>query len=416
MKKDNEKKGFWGFLSEKYIILSLAAAAVGIAGAAVQGQDIHAYLSAVMPAAVLIAATLWINLRLKKRGVYHSGRRDFRKSADPRVMGTIGDISGIGCITAAFMGIAVLFSEMYLRDGGIFSRDNFMPGLLAAAAKAMQLVACVGMLTCREWSEATLYSCIARSLKISGGDCFKKAGRSGNYPGITDRTGGIMAVRLAAGIGFGVTELMCAVSGGGLPYSPFWAAILAALTLAVTETACVCGDKSRTEDKHRLMSKSRQRFCIFSCVMFVLSAFFFLFGFPIRSVFTPYEIDYDFDYYHELTGEVEIISVPLDSKDNAPLFSGFLLVSGGFIVVSCAAACAHGRDIVSGVAQGESLASILAGTCVLWLGVLARGKIRPEAALDGLMTLVCVSMICFMAAVNIAALLLRRDRSDIKAG
>ncbi|MDE6592660.1 MAG: hypothetical protein K2K57_06320, partial [Oscillospiraceae bacterium] len=346
---------------------------------------------------------------LKKRGVYYSGRLAARKTADPRVMGTGGDISGIGCTMAAFMGIVVLFSEMYLKNGGIFGQEDFMPLLLAAAAKALQLTACVGIITSREWSEATLYSCAARSLKIAGGECYKRIGRIGNYPGIMERAGRIFAVRLAAGIGFASAELICAVSGGGLPYGTFWAAILAALTLIITEAACVTENKLRTEDKHRLMNKSRKNFCALNIILFVLAAFFFLFGFPIRSVFTTYEASRDFDYHVEMTGDVEVISVPYDNEDNASLFTGFFIVSGGFAIVCCAAACAEGRDIVSGVMGGESLTAILAGIAAITAVTVIHGRSYPPAAVDGLMVTVCISMLCLFTAANLAALLIRKN-------
>ncbi len=408
MEKESGKKGFWGFLSEKYLLLSVAAAAVGMAVSGAQGAGAYALWEA-LPAAVLICATLWLNLRLKKRGVYYSGRRDTRKSADPRVMGTVGDISGIGCTAAAFMGIGVLFSEMYMKDGGIFGQDDFMPLLFAAAAKAVQLTACVGIITSREWSEATLCSCAARSLKIAGGECYKKVGRIGNYPGIMERAGSIFAVRLAVGIGFAAIELICAVSGGGLPYGSVWAAILAMLTLVITEAACVTDNKARTEDKHRLMNKSRKNFCTLSSILFVLAAFFFLFGFPIRSVFTTYEATRDFDYHVEMTGDIEVISVPYDTQDNAALFTGFFIVSGGFVIVCCAAACAEGRDIVSGVIKGESLTAILVGVAAITAVTVVHGRLYPAAAVDGLMVMVCISMLCFFAAVNLFALLIKKN-------
>ncbi|MCM1578648.1 MAG: hypothetical protein NC078_07630 [Ruminococcus sp.] len=407
MEKDGGKKRFWGFLTEKYLLLSLVSAVLGAAAAGGMGAGAYA-LWDLLPFAILAGATLWVNMRLKKRGIYHGGRNDCRKSADPRVMGTVGDISGIGCTAAAFMGIGVLFSEMYLVNGGIFGEESFALPLLSAAAKALQLTACIGLITSREWSEAALYDCIARSLKIAGGECYKKMGRIGSYPGIMDKAGGVLAARLSAGAGFAAAELMCAVSGGGLPYGTVWASILAAVTLVVTECACVTPDKSRTEDKHKLMSKSRKNFVWLNVLLFTATAFFFLFSFPIRSVFTEYVAVHDFDYHVEMTGEVEAISVPYDNDDNSSLFTGFFLVSGGFALICSAAACAVGRDMVSGVMKGEPPGAVIPGIAVIGAVSFVHGKIYPPSALDGLTVTVSISVVCFITAVNLIALLMKK--------
>lgn len=409
MSADSGKESFWGFLSGKYIILSLAAAAVGIAATAGQGQGFYAYFEAASPAVLLILSGLWSNLLLKKRGVLFGMRKGARKSADPRVMGSMGDINGIGCMASALMGIAVLFSEAYLTNGGIFSADNFMIPLSAALSKALGMTAVFGYVTSLERSEESLYICVCDTLGVRGEDCVKKIARIGHYPGIMKRMGGVTAARLAAVIGFSGAVLMCAACGASLPYSQLEAALLAVIALAVTEFSGSIFHRGRTEDKHRLMSKSRKSFCVLGSVMFILVSFFFLFSFPIRSVFSTYEVTHDFEYHTEFTGEIDIISPPADTNDNAPLFPGFFLVSAGFAIVTAAASTAEGRDILSGISSPRALCGIIFGIAAAAADVFVSSLLRPAAALDGVMCLVSVSMVCLIAAVYLAVLLLRRQ-------
>lgn len=410
MSAESGNESFWGFMGEKYIILSLAAAVVGMVAAAGQGQGFYAYSEAAAPAVLLIGASIWSNLLLKKRGIYYSRRRGARKYADPRFMGSITDISGIGCMAAALMGIAVLFSEAYLTGGGIFAGENFTMPLAAAFSKAMGLTAAFGIITSAGWSEASLYGCVCDTLGIGGEECVKKISRVGHYPGIIRRMGNVLAVRLAAVIGFSGAVLMCAAGGGSLPYSRWGASLLAVITLVTTEFSGSIFHRGRTEDKHRLMSRSCRSFCVMGSIMFLLVSFLFLFSFPIRSVFSTYSVTHDFEYHTEVTGEIDIISLPVDNEENAALFPGFFLVSAGFVIVTAAAAGADGRDILSGISSRRAMAGVLVSLAAAAGYVFVYGIVRPAAAADGIMNLVCVSMICLMAAVYLIYLFVRRER------
>lgn len=328
-----------GTFVNQYTLIAMAAV-IPAAIAMSMGGERSKFLS-VAAAAVILALTFAAqNIAL---GVLGRIKRDDRiknnNSLDPRLMGTLGDISGIGSTFGVLAGIAVMLSCVYIAEGGIFSGDNFTVPLLEALAQAISVTAMLTAVTSRENMGITLYLITVFSADLSGKNALKRASKITKTPELMKGVRNMAVVRLTAACAFSAAVIICALSGAGSPYSCTQAAWLYLFT-AVLSTFSGKPEEVSGGEKQTLWTKNYRPLCVINIVMFAAMAFFFLFSFPIRSVYTDYQGLPEYDYFQVVNIEEKYpaFSVPEHDSTDSRLFGAFFLVSAFLpVIASCSA-------------------------------------------------------------------------------
>lgn len=401
--------------TDKYLIMSIAAVVMAAASVLAGADSLNTLINTAVTAVILMGMYIGRSLRLAGKGVALMNRKNADKALSPRITGSMGDVSGIGSTMGALAGISVLLGQVFITDGGVFVADDFALPLLSSAAGALSTGVAVCAAASRESSTQTLYLMAAHSLSsdASGEDICRRAAMVGHYPDITRRLGGALCVRLSFAIGMAVVTAMTALSGAGAALSCSWIAVLTLLLTVITDIANMPGQsQQRTDESTALLTKRHKSFCAFNTAMFSIIAFFFLFSFPFRSVFSSYEVSHDFYYSVELTGKVDIISLPVHNDDNASLFPGFFIVTAIYLLICGLWFCLDKEDIKNGrLITGKGSVIATAGTVIIAVGmVTVNGILFPQAALEPVMWLVCVSVGCLMALADMIWIFCRREK------
>ncbi len=362
--------------------------------------------------AVIIMGTILIrSLLMAKYGLNRKITDTNKKALDPRLCGSLDDISALGSTLGAVTGVLSALSDIFIVNGGIFTDNNFHVSLAAATAKAVSLSISVTFITARTSTEASLYITTARAFGKSGGELLRSACRAAHYPDIMNTLRCSCVVRTVAAISFAVVISMLSISGSGAPYTCIGTALLAAATVIIAEMSPKSSTDNHTEEKISLWNRNEKKFCAANIITFVLISFIFLFSFPVQSVYTDYTVTYEFDYNTEYSDQIDIISVPIQNDDNAPLFAGFFVVSIFMLIITAVSINSNDTDIFSGVNSTERLCAILINIFIALGYTIINGFIRPVAAMDTIMWIVAISFGCIIIAVNLIRklIILKRD-------
>lgn len=401
MSEKNIKKGsvtaaaLWDALCSKYILASLAAVAAALI-AVLAGYESKYMLWETLAAFLLLTGTAAVqSSRLSSLGLIRRGMMKSKKSLDPRLIGSLEDISGIGSILGVLAGMSAAFAELFIIDGGILSKDNFALPMLTALAGSLSIGVSLAFLTSQTNSLRLLYL-LSECASTEQGNTVKNAMRATHFPEIMKSFGRMCALRLTAAISLSIAVIMCSFCGTGSPYSCVGTALLTVLTLILTGIFPKFGRGEYTEEKLSVWTKSLRSFCTFSVIAFLLISFVFMFTFPIRSVYTNYTVRHDFDYDADISAEIDIISAPEANADTASLFMGFFAVSAIFIIVSAYSVSA---DDKTGISTNPVPYAVSSGAALLY--VLLAGIIYPPCALDSVMWLVTVSFGSLILGINL---------------
>lgn len=112
-------------------------------------------------------------------------------------------------------------------------------------------------------------------------------------------------------------------------------------------TACPSG-KSFTEEKLSLWDKKHKSMCAINSIMFVIIGFFFIFSFPIQSVYSNYSTVNQYDYYEEVDTTIQAFSVPDTATESAPLLTGLFLITVFMMAIVSASSLTDKDDLVGG--------------------------------------------------------------------
>lgn len=410
--KSNEKNSsvkplaaLWDALCSKYILLSLAAVIIALA-AVLAGYDNDRMLCETLAAFLLLAGTAVVqSFRMRDLGLSRKRLLRRRKNLEPRLMGSIEDISGIGSTLSVLAGIAAAFSECFIIDGGYFSLDSFALPVLTAAAGALSKGVSLAFLT----SQTNTLRLLFILSDISGGEkgAIKTAGRAAHYPELMKKFGRACAVRLTASLSLCAAIIVCSFGGAGAPYTCMGTAALTVLTLIMTGIFPKFDKGDYTNEKLSVWTKSLRSFVTFNAVAFALITFMFMFTFPIRSVYTEYTVIHDFDYDADISENVDIISAPERNAENASLFAGFWAVSSMLLIICTAMA---NSDAADGTAVTENPKPYIIGTVSALGYVILAGVFYPSSAIDAVMWLVAISFGSLILVINLIGKIVLKRR------
>lgn len=398
-----------GALCNKYVSLSLTSAVVA-AIALFIGSESYDCFSEVSSAAVLgIAMWLIQFFILRKYGLSRKMMLENRKSVDPRLSGSLGDLNSLGSTLGALAGISVVLSRLFIENGGVFDSENIAVPLLETFACALCIGSMISVTTSKPSLRCSLYITVGRTTGERGNELLKRTCRASNSPELMKRLGRMSCLRAAASIVVSITIVMSALSGAGSAFSCTRTAFLCMLAVGLSDCCPVGGDDKLSDEKIPLLSKKNKGLCVLNTVSFIAIAFFFIFSLPFRSVYTNYTVKSNYDFYEDVVPQsVEVFSIPQSGDESLALFNGVFLACALMIAVISGAFALSG-----GFTSIRQISSELIGSAISVAASAGFGLIDSSAALDPVQYLVAVSTACLLIVVNFIAYLVgQRRRSE----
>ncbi|MCM1522839.1 MAG: hypothetical protein NC120_00080 [Ruminococcus sp.] len=381
-----------GVFFNQYTLIAAAAvipAAIGL----FLGGGSGALVSAAASAGILMLAFAVQHFALSGvMGISRADRAKNNRSLDPRLMGSLGDISGIGSTFGVLAGIAVMLSGIYISGGGIFDNDDYVVPLLEAASRAISLTAVLTAFTGRESMRNTLYIISAQVFGLRGRNAVKRLSKVTRTPELMKGVRNMAAVRLVSVCAFSAAVIICALSGAGSPYTCCQAAWLHFFAVLLSSASGRTAEASPGGEKQKLWTKDHKTLCILNIILFTAVSVFFLFSFPVRSVYKEYSGLPEYDYYQvvEIEEEYPPFSVPDHDSTDKPLFTAFFLTSA-FLPITVSWAALALPD-VNGFTRNYG--------CCIAVSVLAVAAAAFYGPLSGVQWLAAAGIICFIIMIN----------------
>ncbi|MGN1105752.1 MAG: hypothetical protein ACI4RH_03810, partial [Huintestinicola sp.] len=329
-----------------------------------------------------------------------------RKSVDPRLSGSLGDLNSLGSTLGALAGISVVISRLFITNGGAFYSDSIAVALLEAVACALCTGVMISVTTSRPSLRCSLYIIAGRTSGEKGEDLLKKTCRASNSPELMKRLGRMSCLRAAVSIVVSVTIVMSALSGAGSAFSSTQTAFLCMLAVGLGDCCPGVAEDKLSDEKIPLLSKKNKGLCVLNTFSFIAIAFFFIFSFPFRSVYTNYSPKNDFEYYElSVSSNVEVFSIPQAGDESTALFNGVFIASALMIAVISGVFTLYG-----GFSSIRQISSELIGSAISVAAAAGFGLVVKSAALDPVQYLVAVSAACLLIVVNLIAYLVGQRR------
>lgn len=398
-----------GAFCNKYIIISLVSVVLAAIALLIGSKSLSCI--AEVSAAAVVGLAMWLIqfFALRKYGLSRKMMLDNRKSVDPRLSGSLGDLNSLGSSLGALAGISIVLSRLFIVDGGAFNSDNIAVPLLETLASALCIGAMISVTTSRPSLRCSLYIIAGRTTGAMGNELLKKTCRASNSPELMKRLGKMSCVRVAASVVVSVTIVMSALSGAGSAFSCVQTAFLCMLAVGLSGSCPKGGEDRLSEEKIPLFSKKSKRVCALNILSFIIIAFFFIFSFPFRSVYTDYTPKNDFAYYESsLSGNVDIFSIPQPGDESSVLFNGVFIACALMIAVFSGAFALSG-----GFSSVYQISYELIGSAFSIAAAAGFGLIVKSSALGSVQYLVAASTACLLIFVNLIAYLVgQRKRSE----
>lgn len=394
-----------GAFSSKYVVFSFIAALLASAVLIHDTSDLSCLADTL--AAAVLSLIIWFvqYMCLRRYGISRKMMLDNKKSVDPRLSGSLGDLNSLGSTLGTLAAISVILSRLFIIDGGVFDSEMIAVSLIEALASALSVGTSISVMTSRPSLRCSLYMIAGRTTGASGDELLKKTCRASNNPVLMQRLRKTACVRVAAAVAVSVIIVMTALSGAGSAFSCTQTAFLCMLAVWLSSCCPKGGGEKLTEEKIPLISKKSKGICIFNSAAFVIIAFFFVFSFPFRSVYTEYTPVHDYQYYTVISDSIEIFSIPASGDESAALFNGVFL------------ACAFMIAVISGVyGLSGGFDSIARISCELFSAVISAaaaavtGLVISAAAIDTVQYLVAVSTACLLILINLIAALVTKNK------
>ena len=395
-------------LCNKYFFISLAA--VAVAGAAVLfGSDNPDMLFDTVTAAIFGMA-MWLvqHFWLRGYGVSRKMMLDNKKSVDPRLLGSLGDLNSLGSSMGALAGISIVLSRLFIIDIDLFDRGEILIPLLEAVACALSVGVAVSVTTSRPSLRCSLYIITGKAFGARGDEILKKTVRASNNEELMYRLRKMSCVRLIAAIAVSIIIVISALSGAGSAFSCAQTAFLSMLAVGLSGCCEKAPDSKLCDEKISLFSKKSKRMCVMNTIAIVLLSVVFIFSFPFRSVYTDYTPRYDYEYGEEISEEIEYFSVPAAADE-----SYGMLFNGLFLSVTLMIAAVSGAYSLKGSFSSISqLSSELIGACFGITAAVLSGFAMPYAALDAVRILVAFVPACLLIFVNMFSLYSKKKAAN----
>ena len=396
-----------GAFCSKYVIFSFAAALLAVLVLFHGSSDLTCFVDTF--AAAVLCLVIWFiqYMCLRRYGISRKMMLDNQKSVDPRLSGSLGDLNSLGSTLGTLAAISVILSRLFIIDGGVFDSEMIAVPLIEALASALSVGTVISVMTSRPSLRCSLYMIVGRTTGTSGSELLKKTCRASNNAVLMKRLRKMACVRVAAAVIVAGTIVITALSGAGSAFSCTQTAFLCMLAVWLSACCPKGGEEKLTDEKIPLFSKKSKRICIFNSIAYVIIAFFFVFSFPFRSVYTEYTPVLDHQYADEVTEKVDAFSIPESGDKSAALYNGVFFACALMIaVISGAYGLANG---FSSVAQ---ISSELVCAVVSALAAVITGLVIKPAALDPMQYLVALSTACLLIFANFAAFLVTRRRTE----
>ncbi|MBR4224971.1 MAG: hypothetical protein IKR73_09190 [Oscillospiraceae bacterium] len=382
-------------LSDKFIILALAAAAASIPP--MDGSAPEACSTALL----LTLAVLVMNIILSRKGISRAMLREHSKSLDPKVTGYISDVSGVGSLMSALAAVACALSRLYLivDDTG----GDLVLTALSIVSSTLLVGAVLGIMASADTLYRMAFISTADLTGSSGDELIKSVGKLTRSPELTGSLRRLSLISFTTQIGMSVVFVLSSLTSIGLPFPISGGAvifvILSLITLGSGRNEVTYGD-----DKLRLFARGRS-FGVVGTVMYITLAMLVMWSFPFRSVYTSYTIRYDYSYHDAAPEQIQIFSIPAHDADNAPLFMAIFALTAMFAVVQAFVSISYDPTF----SQKSSPKAVL----MIFFGMVAMGAYSMiyalfyhEYAMNAVMWLVSISLACLMLGIYLIRILI----------
>ena len=396
-----------GAFSSKYIVFAFAAVLLA-STALLHGSSDMTCLADTLAAAVLCLLIWFIQyMCLRRYGISRKMMLINKKSVDPRLSGSLGDLNSLGSTLGTLAAISVVLSRLFIVNGGVFDSEMIAVPLIEALASAFSVGSVISVMTSRPSLRCSLYMIAGRTTGTWGDELLKKTCRASNNAILMKRLRKTACVRVAAAVAVSVTIVMTALSGAGSAFSCTQTAFLCMLAVWLSSCCPKGGEEKLTEEKIPLISKKSKGICILNSIAFVIITFFFVFSFPFRSVYTDYTPVLDYEYEDAAAPEgVEILSIPESGNESEALFNGVFLACAFMIaVISGVYALSGGFESITQVSY-ELISAVVSA-----IAAAVTGLVTSAAAIDTIQYLVAMSTACLLILINLIAALVTKNKS-----
>lgn len=396
-----------GAFCSKYVVFSFIAALLASAVLIHDTSDLSCIADTLAAAALCLIIWIIQYMCLRRYGISRKMMLDNKKSVDPRLSGSLGDLNSLGSTLGTLAAISVILSRLFIIDGGVFDSEMIAVPLIEALASALSIGSVISLVTSRPSLRCSLYMIAGRTTGASGDELLKKTCRASNNAVLMKRLRRTACVRVAAAVAVSVTIVMTALSGAGSAFSCTQTAFLCMLAVWLSSCCPKGGEEKLTEEKIPLISRKSKGICILNSVAFVIITFFFVFSFPFRSVYTEYTPVLDYEYEEAAAPEgIEILSIPESGNESAALFNGVFLACAFMIaVISGVYGLSGGFESITQVSY-ELLSAVISAAAAA-----VTGLVTSAAAIDTIQYLVAMSTACLLILINLIAALAMKNKS-----
>ncbi len=396
-------------IAQPHTVLAFAALCAQAAGYMLslrlhktEGAD-SVLVSGILVFCIILAAQLILAVCLKGAQISGSIIKAREKAIDPSFTGVLSDVSGAGAVTAALAAVSGILSVLYTTDSSVYSSGYFYIPLIQGTGQAVMLWICLSHMVSYRTMLKIFFTVLSRHTGLTGEKLLKAAERASSYRMTALHMRRTLSVARTAQLCICALCVIAALSASAIPFTLTGVAVIC-LMLTVFGAAA---DKASPDDpaakpheeKTPLTTKDTRSFAVLNCICFIAVGVLFLYSFPIRSVYTDYVIQHDFDY-DSTTQDIQVFSSPGTDR-NVPLFLGFSMVM--FLFTGLLELVATGYDKQTFGSRPERAAGIKAGVSVLLITAyyIAAIYFFPGMKLDPLMWLVCISVVCLMLGINL---------------
>lgn len=408
-------------LSNKYVLINLVSVVMAIIAfmMGVYNPDISAgavevFCQAVSAELIMAGTLLAVNIALKRNELDYGMVRSGWKAYDPKLTGALRDVSSITVLFSAFAAVAAVFSELFLADEGeLFAGDYTLFYTLCSASRAVTLFSVLCALT----SPTLLISILsAQTAAISGRrgeEAMKTAYHASDYPRIMGVFRRTAAINTAAAFSIAVFSLINSVSTLPQAFKPSGLAVILAVLTVLSLSVPRNVELLKSDTPTPIYDKGTKSFITVNVIMYLVIAFFFLYSFPFRSVYTENVIQHDFGYYDNISEKVPLFSLPPKDETGLPLYKGLFVITALFALMEYMATILYDDNTFGDRFTGEP-AYIIMAIFMIGFYCVVHALLYPAAMMNAIMWLVCFSISCLMLGVNLMRIIIIKRRSRIE--
>lgn len=405
-------------LSSASVLTALAAVAIAAATLLTSSPDYGCITNVTLNFAFIFIINTAQNINLSKCGIDRKAVDANRKSMDSRLSMTFSDLNILGVTLSVIASTCILVYKYFFGGESVFDSSGqvtafALSSLLSGAAEAIVFTESLVLLCSRQSIERSFYIICGRSLGVSGDELLKKSCSAVHYEQLMQRVRAAITVRASAVVIFSAVIVMLVFSGLGMPFYPFQITGVYAVALILSDCCGRISDK-KIEKKLPVWEKKHISIVFLNTISAVLISFFFVFSFPVQSVFVDYESRDIYDYDEVVEYTIDAFSVPKIGSETAVLFSSLVLILMMTLVVSYAASMTVPSDINDGFKKlGKYRSCALS---VIFIAVVAAvgGICFADWRMTPVHVLVTAAFVCLFIMINIAAGLLRLNRKPTR--